>query len=99
MADTVGNIGADSRISRAGSGATLPADSSTYGTFYNSSDNKIYHWTNGWTPWGVSLPIAIINLENGVATSIDQVFNGFGYISNRWVFIWAFSISFLFANI
>lgn len=69
------------------SGSTAPTITHTYAMWYDTANNKI-KWTddNGST-WadGYSLPIAIIlNDTPGTqnATSIDQVFNGFGYIGS-----------------
>lgn len=42
--------------------------------WYNSSEAKIYS--------DISFPICICTSTNGVITSIDQVFNGFGYIGS-----------------
>ena len=68
-------------LNRVGSGTTLPEDATNYSVFYNSTDNKIYLWLNSsWSEWGVGLPLAIVSVESGVITSIDQVFNGFSYI-------------------
>lgn len=69
------------KISQCGSGSSLPADGSTYRKFLNTTDSKMYRWTsNGWVVWEVSLPVAIITVSSGAISSIDQVFNGFGYI-------------------
>ncbi len=64
------------------SGDTNPSD--LYGFFYNTADNKVYYLRRTTTPddANFSLPIAIITVSNGVASSIDQVFNGFGYIGS-----------------
>ena len=67
-------------ISTCLSGATTP--SITNYTWYDTANNVIK------THNGVqqSFPIAIITQGNGVTKSIDQVFNGFGYIgSTVWV--------------
>lgn len=72
---------ASSDVSRVGSGPSLPADNTNYSIFFNSTDNKIYHWSSGaWVERSWSLPIAIVSVTSGVITSIDQVFNGCGYI-------------------
>ena len=79
------NFNAYVLVSRCGSGSTLPADSSTYAVFYNSTDGKIYSWNWGSSLWVVSnlaLPLAIVTVSNGAISSIDQVFNGFGYIGS-----------------
>ena len=60
----------------------------TYSTFYNTETNKIYRG-NGttWVERQYSLPVCLTtNDTTGAFTSIDQVFNGFGYIgSHLWV--------------
>ncbi len=48
---------------------------------------------NLWAIWFVVLQIIFL-----LFPVFGHIFNGFGYVSNRWVFIWAFSISFLFAK-
>ena len=63
-----------------GSGSNLP----TSGTlaFYKTNENKIYNITNGSTSSDtLSFPFAKITYENGT-TTIDEVFNGFGYIGD-----------------
>ena len=66
------------------SGSSAPTITTTYAMWYDTANNKI-KWTgdNGssWTE-GLSLPLAVITVSNGAITSIDQVFNGFGYIGN-----------------
>ena len=63
----------------------------TYGRFYNTETNKIYVGNSNGGSWvetpGASLPICIFtNDANGVVTSLNQVFNGFGYIgATIWV--------------
>ena len=58
----------------------------TYGRFYNTETNKIYVGnSNGgsWVEVNNSLPICIFkNDASRNVTSIDQVFNGFGYIGS-----------------
>lgn len=62
---------------------------STYCYCYNTSENKFYTTSNGGTNWSeisISLPICIATKNNSLYTSIDQVFNGMGYIgSTIWV--------------
>lgn len=61
------------------------ADSTGHtGWFYNTTTNTIRYYTNG-TPdsANISFPLGIsINSGSNVTTSIDQVFNGFGYIGS-----------------
>ena len=78
---TTGAITNYTRINRAGSGTTLPADDTDYAIFLNKTDQKLYAWSdNAWSEWKKSLPIAIVTVSNGAISSIDQVFNGLGYI-------------------
>ena len=62
------------------SGASNPTMT---GFFYNTTDNRVYYLRSG-TPDSLwfSFPIAIITTTSSVPTSIDQVFNGFGYIGS-----------------
>lgn len=70
-------------VAAAGSGSSLPADGSTYNVFYNATNNTIYRWNgSSWVSWGVAFPLGIITVSGGVISSIDQVFNGFGYIGS-----------------
>lgn len=64
------------------SGTTNPSD--LYGFFYNTNDNKIYYLRNTTTPDNhtFSFPIALVTSDGTKITSIDQVFNGFGYIGS-----------------
>ena len=52
---------------------------SSNGYYYNTSTNTIY---NNGISHSISLPIALITITTGAVTSIDQVFNGFGYIGS-----------------
>ena len=69
-----------SSITATRSGATNPSD--LWGFFYNSTDNKVYYLRNSTTPDNLtfSLPVATVISDGTQITSIDQVFNGFGYI-------------------
>lgn len=62
----------------------------TYSRFYNTQTNKIYIGnSNGgsWVETRAALPICIFrNVETNIVASLDQVFNGMGYIgSHVWV--------------
>lgn len=63
-----------------GSGTSTPI--SGYWTYYNTTDNKVYRINDGAVAYQLSFPIAIVTVSNGAISSIDQVFNGFGYIGN-----------------
>lgn len=76
-------LGSGCTVAKIGSGSTLPADGSTFNAFYNSTDGKIYRWDgSSWVAWGVAFPLGIITVSSGAISSIDQVFNGFGYIGS-----------------
>lgn len=57
---------------------------SQYQCRYNTSANMIKNTNNTGSTWEVQLsfPIAKITLSSGTVTSIDQVFNGLGYIGS-----------------
>ena len=65
-------------VSTAGSGTTPP----TNGNYYNLTDNKIYNYSSGSISDQRAFPLGIMTLAAGVPTSIDQVFNGFGYMGS-----------------
>ena len=60
-----------------GSGTTPP----TNGVYYNLSTNQINFTNSGTIQDQRSLPLGIVQRNNPI-TSIDQVFNGFGYIGS-----------------
>lgn len=77
-----GQVFADAVVT---SGSSFPANPSWHSLYYNTSDNKIYMYSTNQSAWEVNnlaLPIAKVTITSGVITSIDQVFNGFGYIGN-----------------
>ena len=63
------------------SGTSFPSSPVNYLVHYKTDENKIYRYYNGSWIHSRSLPIAIVNGSSGI-TSIDQVFNGFGYIGS-----------------
>ena len=80
-----GSIQGTRPVAMTGSGSSLPSDGSLYRTFFNTTNQKIYAYSSGsssWVEWAVALPIAVCTISNGVITSIDQIFNGFGYIGS-----------------
>lgn len=66
-------------ISSTSSGTTPPSGS---GLFYNTSTNSVNYYNSGVIGGRRSFPIAVITVSNGAISSIDQVFNGLGYIGS-----------------
>lgn len=67
------------------SGDSKPVDSGSY-VWYDTANNVIKATTDGgasWLPQKFSLPLGIYTANGTGVTSIDQVFNGFGYIGNN----------------
>ena len=65
------------------SGNTIPT-STTYQHWYDTANNKIGVSSDSGSTWqyGVSFPLALVTTSNGCISSIDQVFNGFGYMGS-----------------
>lgn len=65
------------------SGSTAPTELDG-AVWYDTTNNKVKRGVSGsWTDiQKSSLPIAIVKNSSNVVTSIDQVFNGFGYIGS-----------------
>ena len=59
------------------SGTTEPSSSNWL--FYNTSTNLLYDQNKDVYK---SFPLSVVSLNSGVVTSINQVFNGFGYIGS-----------------
>ncbi|MDD6910886.1 hypothetical protein [Actinobacillus minor] len=71
-------LGLDDKHQCSGTSSTID-----FGLWYNTTNNFIRGTAEGEVSEdNVSLPLAIINVSNGNWTSIDQVFNGFGYIGS-----------------
>ena len=69
-------------VSNTYSGETAPSGS-TYMCWYDTNNNLVKTTSNGGSSWTtLSLPIAISHVYSSGFTSIDQVFNGFGYIGS-----------------
>lgn len=69
------------------SGTTAPTPSTASAYWYDTTNNLIKNTNNTGSTWntvtGATLPIAIVTFSSGTGiTSIDQVFNGFGYIGS-----------------
>lgn len=72
-------------IEQAANNAQCSGTSNTVGAgyWYDTSNNSIKRINAYEVAYsGVSFPLAIVNASNGSWTSIDQVFNGFGYIGS-----------------
>ena len=65
------------------SGNTSPTHTG-YAYWYDTANNIIRYDENTgtWDAGGYSLPVGIRTADNSVVTSINQVFNGFGYIGS-----------------
>ena len=59
---------------------TAPSDTSV--CWYDTANNIIKIYQGGVWTGQRTLPLGMATFENGVCTSIDQVFNGFGYIGS-----------------
>ena len=71
-------------INKCTSGSTDSQTGTTYHCWYDTTNNVInYYGADGETPSNTrALPLGVVTAANGVITSIDQVFNGFGYIGS-----------------
>lgn len=69
-------------LNRCSSGSSAPSSPLKFDLWYDITNNVVKRY-NG-TSWdeGYSLPLAKIHANNNQITSIDQVFNGFGYIGS-----------------
>ena len=79
-------VGGDQNIyltSNVYSGGTAPSGSLLFGDMWYDTTNKIVKRYNG-SSWegSYSLPICVCTTSGSGVTSIDQVFNGFGYIGS-----------------
>ena len=67
------------------SGTTDTLAGQTWHVWYDTANNVIKRYTNDATTpayTGMSLPLALITVSGGKISSIDEVFNGFGYIGS-----------------
>lgn len=78
---TSGGTGLYAGYMTGGTVSERPSSPINYATYYNTSTQKCEYY-NGSTWSEVSLPIAIVTRGADGFTSIDQVFNGFGYIGS-----------------
>ena len=78
-----GNKLAPFLLSQCFSGENAPVSPSTGTLWYDTVNNKIKVYSNSiWYERNDCLPIAILTSNNNSYTSIDQVFNGLGYIGS-----------------
>ena len=66
------------------SGSTAPTSIGQYGAWYDTANNLVKYTTNSGSTWtsGYSLPAFIATGDGSSVTSIDQIFNGFGYMGS-----------------
>ena len=66
------------------SGATQPVNPPKNSVWYDTTNNVIKETYDGGATWGGTLlfPLGIVTVSNGKVSSIDQVFNGFGYVGS-----------------
>lgn len=66
------------------SGATQPVNPPRIAVWYDTINNVIKQTYDSGATWSGTLlfPLGIVTVSNGSVSSIDQVFNGFGYIGS-----------------
>lgn len=73
-------------LERCFSGATAPTVTGNTNFWYDTAEKSVKYTNNKgqtWNDFSISLPLAVVTVgSNGTVTSIDQVFNGFGYIGS-----------------
>ena len=72
-------------ISACFSGSSAPTLTGvTYAAWYDTSNNVVKLTSDSGSTWtsGYCLPFCIITVSDGAITSIDDIFNGFGYIGS-----------------
>ena len=54
------------------------------GDVYYSTDDMQFHYrgSSGWSEWPVAYPLALVTIARGKITSLDKVFNDFGFIGS-----------------
>ena len=65
-------------VTNSSSGSNEP----TNGNYYNTTTNEISSYVNGEAVDRRTFPIAIVNVTNGSPSSIEQVFNGVGFMGS-----------------
>lgn len=66
------------------SGDTAPTFAGNYAYWYDTTVKKVKYTSDAGSSWkeNRAFPLCLVTASSGVVTSIDQVFNGFGYIDN-----------------
>ena len=86
MYDHVSKLISVRDIQQCQSGTSTPSSAiSDVYIYYNTSENKVYlYMNNAWVARAVALPLCVVNMQTATPyiTSINQVFNGFGYIGS-----------------
>lgn len=59
---------------------TEPVSPSINDGWWDTANNKLYRYSGAWTE--EPLPFALVTVSGGAISSIDHVFNGFGYIGS-----------------
>lgn len=71
-------------LTRVFSGDTAPTFPDNYACWLDTTINKVKYTNNGGTTWteNRALPLCLVSTTDHVVTSIDQVFNGMGFIGS-----------------
>jgi hypothetical protein len=66
------------------SGSSAPSGFDNYAVWYDTANNVVKQTSNAGSTWtsGWAFPVGIVTSINDSLSSIDQVFNGFGYIGS-----------------
>lgn len=69
-------------LAQTSSGTTAPTVTTIFWLWHDTTDNKVKFTSNNGETWndGWSLPVGLITGTNSGITSIDEVFNGLGFI-------------------
>lgn len=84
-ARSTGTIQGPSFLSKVSSGKLedIPTTAIAGNVYYSTDDMKFnFRGSSGWNEWSVAYPLALVTIAGGKITSIDQIFNGFGFIGS-----------------
>ena len=82
LAFTNGNPTGVTIIKKPVSGDTAPTSPESLQGWYDTTNNLVKRYNKGWQTQIHSFPLAICTSDGTQITSIDKVFNGFGYIGS-----------------